>query len=223
MVVFLLGVCGVAMHAQNSAAPSADVTIGISEDTPEYCLGEILTPPSFLPSVSTARVAGPKRGPDDITLLLRLAVRYENHRSETIILPSYVRYLTRMTVAGQSGSTVLRTVGNGGMDVKTVMAMSGPDLRFNIIAGGKYAWSSGLEGVVIPVLDRSSGLDLRGRTVEIVMTRDFRSLTPEVAEKLNEKWKDYGTVWTGVAESGTLTFQIPQEPVTRSCITLVAR
>ena len=51
------------------------------------------------------------------------------------------------------------------------------------------------------MLDLSSGLDLRGKTVQIVMTRDFRSLAPEVVEKLNEKWKDYGTVWTGVAES----------------------
>ena len=45
----------------------------------------------------------------------------------------------------------------------------------------------------------------------------------DVAEKLNEKWKDYGTVWMGVAESETLTFQIPQKPPTRNCITLVAR
>jgi hypothetical protein len=66
-------------------------------------------------------------------------------------------------------------------------------------------------------------LDLRGKTVQIVMTRDFRSLAPDVVEKLNEKWKDYGTVWTGVAESEPLTLQIPKEPVTRNCITLVAR
>jgi len=76
---------------------------------------------------------------------------------------------------------------------------------------------------VIPVLDHSSGLDLRGKTVQIVMTRDFRSLAPEVVEKLNEKWMDYGTVWTGVAESDTLTLQIPKEPETRNCITLVAK
>jgi hypothetical protein len=49
------------------------------------------------------------------------------------------------------------------MDVKTVMAMSSPDtLRFSIIAGGKYAWSTGLEGVVIPVLDRFFGVGLAG-------------------------------------------------------------
>ena len=210
--VFLMAVCGVVMHAQSSAAPSTDVTIGVSEDMPEYCLGEILSPP----------FAGPKRGPDDITLRLRLKVRYENHRSETIIVPSWIHYLTRMTVAGQNGSTVLRSV-RGGMDVNTVMALSSPDHRFSIIAGGKYAWSTGSEGVAIPVLDRSSGLDLRGKTVQIVMTRDFRSLTPEVVEKLNEKWKDYGTVWTGVAESETLTFRIPEEPLTRNCVTLVGR
>jgi hypothetical protein len=213
MVVFLLGVCDVVMHAQNSAAPSADVTIRISEDTPEYCLGEILSPP----------FEGPKRGPDDITLRLPLTVRYENHRSETIILPFWTHNLTRMIVAGQTGSIVLRNVGYGGMNVNTVMAMSRPELPFSIIAGGKDALSTAPEGVIIPVLDRSSGLDLRGKTVQIVTTRDFRSLAPEVVEKLNEKWKDYGTVWTGVADSETMTFRIPEEPLTRNCITLIAR
>jgi hypothetical protein len=189
----------------------------MSEGSSEYCLGPN-PPPLF---------DGPKRGPDDITLRLPLKLSYDNHRSGTIIVPSWIHYLTRMTVAGQNGSTVLRsvgTVGNGGMDVKTVMAMSSPDTRsFSIIAGGKYAWSTGSEGVVIPVLDRSSGSDLRGKTVQIVMTRDFRSLAPEVVEKLNEKWKDYGTVWVGVAESETLTFRIPEEPLTRNCMTQVAR
>ena len=55
------------------------------------------------------------------------------------------------------------------------------------------------------------------------MTRDFRSLAAEVVEKLSEKWKNYGTVWTGVAESNTLTLQIPKEPETRSCIIMVAK
>ena len=218
--IFLVAVSGVVMHAQNSAAPSGDVTIGMSEDMPEYCLGEILSPPPFLAGLG---VEGPKRGPDDITLRLPLKVSYENHRSQTIILPSWIHYLTRMTVVGQNGSTVLRSVGIAGMEVNTVIAMSSPDRRFSIIAGGKYASSTGLEGAVIPVLDRSAGLDLRGKTVEIVMTRDFRSVPPDVVAKLNEKWKDYGTVWTGVAESDTLTFQIPKEPETRSCIALVAR
>jgi hypothetical protein len=212
--VLLLAVCGVVMHAQNSAAPSADVTIQMSEDTPVYCLGESPQP----------RFGGPRRqGPDDITLQLPLKVLYQNHRPETIILPAWIHYLTRMTVGGQNGSTVLREMGNGGMNINTVMALSSPDLQFTIIAGGKDAWSSGNEGVVIPVLDRSSGVDLRGKTVQIVMTRDFRSLAPDGAAKLSEKWKNYGTVWTGVAESETLTLRIPANPPTRSCITLVAK
>jgi hypothetical protein len=211
--VFLMAVCGVALRAQTTAVPSADVRIGMSADPPDYCLGEILQPP----------FEGPKRGPDDITLRLPLTVRYENHRSETIILPFWTHYLTRMTVAGQNGSTVLRSVEGGGMNVKTVMAMSSPDHRFSIIGGGKYAWSTAPEGVAIPVLDRSSGLDLRGKTVQIVMTRDFRSLAPDVVQQLNEKWKDYGTVWAGVAESETVTVQIPVDPLTRNCVTLVAR
>jgi hypothetical protein len=213
--VFLLAVCGVAVRAQSSATPSADVTIQMSEDTPEYCLGEISSP----------RFEGPRQQvPDDITLQLPLKVLYQNHRPETIILSPWIHYLTRMTVVGQNGSTVLREMGNGrAMNANTVMALSTPNLQFTIIAGSKDAWSSGNEGVVIPVLDRSKGVDLRGKTIQIVMTRDFRSLAPDVVEKLNDKWKNYGTIWTGVAESETLTLRIPANPEPRSCITLVAR
>jgi len=153
-LVLLAAVCGAVIHAQGNAVPSADVTIGMFEGTPEYCLGEIPSP---------LFGGGPKRGPDDITLQLPLKLIYENHRQETIILPSWIHYLTRMTVPGQNGSTVLRNRGNGGMDVNTAMAMSKPDLSFSIIAAGKFAWYTGVEGVVIPVLDHSSGLDLRGR------------------------------------------------------------
>src|SRR5262245_1301998 len=116
-VLLLLVVCCVVMHAQNSA-PSADVTIRISADTPEYCLGEILSPPDDVT----------KRGPDDISLRLPLTVRYENRSSEAIILPFWTHNLTRMTVAGQDGSTVLRNVGYGGMNENAVMAMSRPEL-----------------------------------------------------------------------------------------------
>jgi hypothetical protein len=45
------------------------------------------------------------------------------------------------------------------------------------------------------------------------------ALTPEVVEKLNKKWKGYGTVWEGVVESETMTFRIPEEPLTRNCMT----
>jgi len=151
--VFLLMVCGTVMRAQSSAAPSADVTINISECTPEYCVGEDGPSPLL------------NRGPDDITLRLPLKVSYENHRSETIILPLWSHYLTRMTLDGQNGSTVLRDATRGGMDAKGVMALSSPDSLFTIIAGGKFAWSTGPEWVMIPVPHPSSGLDLRGKTV----------------------------------------------------------
>jgi hypothetical protein len=202
--VFLLAFCVAAARAQSTAPPSGDVTIGLEEGTSEYCLG-----PDSSPS---------NRGPDDITLRFPLKLSYENHRSNTIILPLWIAYLTRMTMAGQNGSTVLRNARTGGMDAKGVMAMSGPDQLFTIIAAGKYVWSTAHEFVSIPVLDRSSGVDLRGKTVQIVMRRDFRSLPPDVVEKLNEKWRDSGTVWTGVAESNTMTLYIPNEPLTRDCM-----
>jgi len=141
-----------------------------------------------------------------------------------------------MTVAGQNGSTILRRGGGGahGLDVKSLMALSRPEAGpFWTVPGGKDTSSTVPEltvmkyrdtvydddAVMIPVLVRSSGSDLRGKTVQIVTTRDFRSIEPEAVQTLNEKWKDYGTVWARVVESETLTFHIPQEPLTRNCTT----
>src|SRR5688572_2811388 len=70
-VVFVLAVCSAMMHAQ-TATPSSDVTIKMREGPPEYCLD--------LQTLGS-------RGPNDITLRLPLKLRYENHRSETILLP----------------------------------------------------------------------------------------------------------------------------------------
>jgi hypothetical protein len=72
-VVFLLAVCGAAMGAQTSAVSSRGVTIRMSMGSGNYCLGPT---PLF------------QAGPGDIILMLPLKLRYENHRSDAIILPS---------------------------------------------------------------------------------------------------------------------------------------
>ena len=218
--LLLLAVCGAVMHAQTGATPSGDVTIKMSGGSPEYCLD--------LQTLGSG-------GPNDITLRLPLKLRYENRRSETILLPDSASNIVRMNVAGENRTTIVRNWQGGSMDAKQVMAMSRPDIlpsRFSIVPGGKTESSTGPDllqclsaadrctstSLAIAVLNRSSGLDLRGKTVEIVTTVDYRSLTPEVVEKLNEKWKDYGTLWARVVESNTLTFHIPQEPLTRNCL-----
>jgi hypothetical protein len=220
--VLLLAVSGAVVHAQTTAAPSGDVTIGLSAGTLEYCQGAFASP--YFPQLFKAG-----QSLDDISLRLPLKLRYENHRPETVFLPLAFRRLTRMTVAGQNGSTILRdaTTSGGGLDLKSLMALSSPEAGpFWTVPGGTVPKLSVLkfkgtvdvdDFVVIPVLVRSSGLDLRGKTVQVVTARDFGSLAPEVVEKLNEKWKDYGTVWARVAESDTLTLRIPEEPLTRDC------
>jgi hypothetical protein len=196
LVVLLLLVCGAVVQAQSS-----DVTIAIEEGTPEYCL---------------ASYGGAARRADDIELRLPLKVQYENHRSDTIYLPLWAHYSLRMTVAGQGGSTLLRNATRG-IDVKAVMALPRPDATFLVIDGKRAVSSSSFEGTVIPVLDLSHGVDLRGKTVQLVMTRDFQSLSPQAEQKLNEKWKDYGTVWTGFVESNMMTLYISKEPLSRDC------
>jgi hypothetical protein len=227
--VLLLTVCGSAVCAQTGVAPPVDVTIGLSAGTPDYCLGPITTAVIYLQLYKLGQ------GPDDITLRLPLRLQYQNHRSEMIFLPRAYRILTRMIVPGQNEPTILRDARTSvsGLDVDSLMALSSPEGEAGpvwTVAGGQGASMPKLsvlkfqgafyqdDVVMIPVLVRSSGLDLRGKTVQIATTRDFRSIAPDVVEQLNGKWKDRGTVWAQVAESETVTLHIPQEPVLRNCL-----
>jgi hypothetical protein len=234
-LVVLLAVCGAVMHAQTSATPSGDVTIKISEGTPEYCL-DIPSPlnPGQKRGRSQLYALNPgEPKPGDITLRLPLRLKYENNRSESVFLPRGFSFSVRANLAGQNGSLIERKGGGGPqLDVKSLMALPGPEAGpFWIVDHGKDAsLSTNLsvlrykdavddnEFVLIPVIDSDAGVDLRGKTVQIAITRDFRSsIAPDVVVKLNEKWKDRGTVWTGVAESETISLQIPKEPLTRKC------
>jgi hypothetical protein len=219
ILVFLLAGSGV-VHAQTGVAPSSDITIRMTGGSPDYCL-------------DLQTLGG--GGRNEITLRLPLKLRYESRRSETLLLPDPASNIVRINVAGQNASTIVRNRQGHSMDAKRVIGMSRPDTSptpFSIIAGRRGESSTGLdllqclsaadrcisESVAIAVLNPFSGTDLRGKTVEIVMTVDYGSLLPDTVQKLNEKWKDYGTVWTGVVQSDTLTFRIPEEPPTRKCL-----
>src|SRR5262245_40876435 len=152
--VFLLAVSASVMCAQ-SAAPSGDVTIKMSQSSPEYCLGPW--------SSTSAEAALPAHGPADITLRLPLKVRYENHRSETIFLPRAYDFLTRVTA--ENGSIIYSRRGGGGFpagtDVKGEMAASRPDASKKIISlldppgcEGRVVHGAGL-GAMSPGYDRS--------------------------------------------------------------------
>jgi hypothetical protein len=230
--VLLLAFSSAVMGTQ-TRVPSGDVTIKMSEGAPEYCVAPIPVPP-ILQTYGFFK----SQSPDDMTLQLPLKLHYENHRSGTIFLGPETGIFTRITVIAQNGPPIIlrRAHRSSGVDVKAVMAMPRLDMAFDPIvfstlAGRKDqsstmpAWAQCLSGtepgciserVVIPVVDRSSGLDLRGKTVEIMTTRDH-PLAPEVVQRLNELWKDNGTVWAGVVESEPLTFRIPEEPLARDC------
>ena len=222
-IVLVLAICCAVAQAQTTASTSGDVRIAIHEGTPEYCLG---------PHPLT-QLQGSWGGPNDILLRLPLRLRYENHRSETIFLPRGYRFIWRMVVAGQDGSTTLRNSTGGALnlDVQSLMSMPRPEGGpFWIVTGGtdtnvpnfsvlKFPDTvDDTDFVIIPVLDRSVGWDLRGKTVQVTTTRDFQSsIAPDAVQKLNEKWKDYGTVWARPVESDTLTLQIPEQPLVRTC------
>ncbi len=217
----LILVCGTVLLSQNNPAPVSDVTIAMSAGATDYCKGQNIHN---------------EQQPDDITLLLRLKLLYQNHRSQTLLVPLGFNFTVRVTTAGQSEPISLRQGGGGasGLDVKTLTAASRPTEGFMSLAAGKDASSKipdysvlkfkdsvdDTDFVRIPVVDRSSGIDLRGKSVQIVLTRDYRSALPaDLVPKLNDKWKEYGLVWAGVAESETVTFQIPRDPLMRDCRT----
>ena len=204
------------MQAQYPVAPRVDVTLEMSAGTPEWCQGPV--PPFF---------AGQIEGtPDDVTLRLPLRVRYRNHGSETVLLPAGFHALTEMTVNGHDESTILRDRRRP-MDVEAALAASDPeagdflildsDVRYLTRCLSPTDHGCSADGAVIRVVDGSSGLDLRGQTLRVVMTRDHRPLPPAAVAALNERWADYGTFWAGVVESEAVTINVPVNPLTRDC------
>lgn len=218
--LFFLAIFVAGMSAQTKA-PSADVTLAMSADTPEYCAGPMT------PNWPTAGFFK-TQNPDDIVLRLPVTLQYKNHRSETIILPPRIGLFNRMIVAGRNEPIVLRNAKySGGLDVNAVTAPPRPDAPFNsfgfsaVPAGNSLCLLAKGPGctsdtMLIPVVDHSSQLDLRGTTIQIVMTRDH-PLQPALLQKLTELWKASGTVWSGAVESAPLTFRIPDKPFVRSC------
>jgi hypothetical protein len=220
--LFLLAVFVAGMSAQTKA-PSADVTLAMSADTPEYCAGPMT--PNW-PSTGFFKT----QNPDDIVLRLPVTLQYQNHRSETIILPPRIGLFNRMIVPGRNEPIVLRDAKYfGGLNVNAVTTPPHPDapfdsFSFSAVPGGNLLCllSKGpgcsSDTIVIPVVDHSSQLDLRGKTIQIVMTRDH-SLQPALLQKLTELWKASGTVWSGAVESSPLTFRIQDEPFVKNCWT----
>src|SRR5688572_3811538 len=100
MFLFFLAVFVAGMSAQTKA-PSADVTLAMSADTPEYC-AEPMTP--NWPSAGFFKT----QHPADIVSRLTETLPYKNHHSETIILPPRIGLFNRMIVPGQNEPNLLR-------------------------------------------------------------------------------------------------------------------
>ena len=209
---------------QSTPAPSGDLTIAMREGTATYCQGQ---------NASGAR--GTTADPKDILLYLPIKTRYVNNRSETILLPQQVNWTMRMRAVGQPDFIVLRRGGGGsqGLDEKALTQAQRPTEGFLVLAGRNNSAPEGMKLSVlkykddaeetydyahVPVVDRGSGVDIRGKTIEIVTTRELRvGVSPTLVSQLKAKWREYGIVWEGVIESEKLTFRIPEEPLTRDC------
>jgi len=218
--LFFLAVFVAGMSAQTKA-PSADVTLAMSGVTPEYCAGPMT------PNWPTAGFFK-TQNPDDIVLRLQVTLQYNNHRLETIILPPRIGLFNRMIVPGRNEPIVLRNAKySSNLDVNTVTTPPQLDApfdsyAFSAVPGGNLICLLGKgagctsDTILIPVVDHSSQLDLRGKTIQIVMTRDH-PLQPALLQKLTELWKTTGRVWSGAVESAPLTFWIPDEPFVKNC------
>ena len=214
------------MGAQISTTPAADIKIKMSSTGLEYCQGSTAFYAPYLTGIA--------EGPNDIKLRLRVKLWYVSYRTETNILPPQTRFFTRMIVPGQNAPTILRNAG-GGTDPKTVLASATASpasafslYAFSILTPQNPAAPELLQclsakdpscisdQVTIAIVDRASGLDLRGKTIQILMTREH-ALAPDVAQKLNDKWKQYGTIWSGAVDAEPLTIRVPDDPSPRDC------
>ena len=204
----LLAVSGTLLLAQSSSA-SGDVTIKMRTDSAEYCKGP------FAPLALDNN--------DDIALRIPLKVWYQNHLSETVFLSGAYNTRTEATLVGQSEPIASRQGGGGTKDVNSPSFII---MRLEKVDPSKetellQCLSAGDPGctrdyIYIRVLDHSKGLDLRGKTIQIVSTHDH-SLAPEMLAKFKEKMKNSGTVFSGIVESEAVTFWISDQPLMRNC------
>ena len=218
--LFFLAVLVGGMSAQTKA-PSADLTLAMTAGTSEYCAGPMT---SNWPNTGFFKT----QNPEDIVLRLSVTLQYRNHRSQTIILPPRTGLFNRMTVPGRNEPIVLRNAKYySRLDLNTVTAPPKLDTAFDsnafsAVPGGNLlcllAKGPGCtsDTILVPVVDHSSQLDLRGTIIQIVMTRDH-PLQPALLQKLTELWKTSGTVWSGTVDSEPLTLRIPDEPFVKNC------
>ena len=199
--LILLAISVVVGIAQNRAAPSEDVMIRAIVHEVKYCQG----PTSYFPSKQQS-------GASDITMRLSLQLLYKNLGSAPIILPLGFRSIAKMVVGGQQDEQIVRSRENP-FDPKRVVEVYRPEPPyFIVVPGGKSESRYFGELVDIPV--RSPNNHLLGKTIQISMTRDH-GLQP--IEKLQARWKPYGTLWTGVQNSEPVSVSIAESPVTVDC------
>jgi len=193
-------------------AQTGDVTIKARVHEVKYCLG----PTSYFPAKQQPAAS-------DITLRLVLDLLYENHGSEPIIVPLGYRSVARMVLAGQGDAQAIlsrvvpfpqQLTPPGQPDrSKPMSELARPEPPyFIVIPGGKSEWR--YLGEPIDVRVRSSDRQLLGKIFQFSVTRDHGLLT---FEKLQDKWKSYGTFWTGIQESDTASVPIPESPETSDC------
>jgi len=117
-----------------------------------------------------------------------------------------------MVVAGQQAAQTF-TSREDPFDPKVVVDLARPEPPyFIVIPGGKS--DVAYLGELVDVRVRSSDSQLLGKTVQISITRDH-GLLP--VEKLQARWKLYGTLWTGIQDSEPLSISIPESHATVDC------
>jgi hypothetical protein len=208
-LLLLLASSAVLSGAQNSTVPAKDVNLRMRVGDQAYCKGQ------------TGPPIAQAQGPNDIILSVVMKVWYENHRPEKVVLPGPFGFRMKAQLPGQNvpiieriGSGGTRDVNNTYFETTTVDPQPGPgpDL-LQCLASTDPGCSR--QYIYIPVVDRGTGLDLRGKTVEVVLTRDH-TIPADAVEKLKAKVKTEQVLSANV-ESQVLSIAIPSEPSTRDC------
>src|SRR5690349_20480455 len=118
VALLLVLISGTLVIAQNGPTGSPDVTMAMVPGAAQYCKGQ--------------NIRLQNQNPDDIMLLLRLKLLYQNHRDQALLLPLGFDFSARVYVPGRSEAISERKGGGGaqGLDVKSLMAASRPTEGF---------------------------------------------------------------------------------------------
>lgn len=164
--------------------------------------------------------------PSYLVLHLKVKVAYRNTGTRPLIIPlakdKTVYTALRpgiMKISPQPSNfpddTIVAEMKNLPADVNPDSPINPANDVFKIIPAGAEMMPALEEDVVLPVNHKTllrHDPDLRGHRVYVRLQFDHQPMDPALEAKLSDRWASFGSPWTGMLRTNTLTFDVPKNP-----------